>query len=89
MPKATECAVCFAESESPRRRERKEDLGVVFAWSRSEFVVEVRERTGDVVSFLGDVGLLIALGQAPPLRRAGSVFFSSFFVQPSLRGAVC
>jgi hypothetical protein len=62
LPKETECAVCFAESLSPRLRERKEDLGVVLTCSSSEFVVDVRDSSGDVVSFFGDVGLLIACG---------------------------
>jgi hypothetical protein len=78
LPKETEWAVCLAESLSPRLRERKEDLGVVLTWSRREFVVEVRESTGDVVSFLGEVGLLMA-GAAMPLLLCLLLFLLLMF----------
>ena len=68
-PKETEeCVfVCFAESLSPRLRERKEDFwGVVWVvWSRREGVVEVRDTAGDEASLLGDVVRFIIAERGP------------------------
>ena len=68
FPKETDWLfVCFAESLSPRRRERKEDFGVVWMWSRSEWVVDVRLRMEDAVSLVGDVGFIDAVDAAAAL----------------------